>query len=165
MRHPPLRPVVWQPPAAPTRAKACSGPLPLPPVRLLELDGTDPEDVVVDAAGRIVTGVEDSRLPRIDRTAAGSRWWPTPTGGRSASSYLATAGCWSATRGAACSRWTPRERGRGAVGRVAGEPMLFCNNAFATRQRHLRARCNSAPHSVSPAIRPAASHPVSCSHE
>ena len=65
MRHPPLRPVVWQPPAAPTRAKARSGPLPLPPVRRLEVDGTGPEDVVVDEAGRVVTGVDDGRVLRV----------------------------------------------------------------------------------------------------
>jgi sugar lactone lactonase YvrE len=130
MRHPPLRPVVWQPPAAPTRAKARSGPLPLPPVRLLELDGTGPEDVVVDAAGRIVTGVEDGRLLRIDPDG-GRVEVVANTGGRPLGIELLGDGrllvC-DARRGLLA---VDPEGGavEVLVDRVAGEPMLFCNNA------------------------------------
>src|SRR5215218_6531466 len=133
MRHPPLRPVVWQPPAAPTRAKARSGPLPLPPVRLLELDGTGPEDVVVDAAGRIVTGVEDGRLLRIDPDG-GRVEVVANTGGRPLGIELLGDG-----RLLVCNAWrgllaVDPEGGavEVLVDRVAGEPMRFCNNAAVT---------------------------------
>src|SRR2546430_15088595 len=65
-RRPSIRPVVWQPPPRPPRARGRTGPVPLPPLRLVDVGGLGPEDVVVDGAGRIVTGVADGRLLRID---------------------------------------------------------------------------------------------------
>ena len=130
MRHPPLRPVVWLPPAAPSRAKVRSGPLPLPPVRLLELDGTGPEDVVVDAAGRMVTGVEDGRLLRID-PAGGQVEVVANTGGRPLGIELLGDGrllvC-DARRGLLAVD-PATSAVEVLVDRVAGEPMRFCNNA------------------------------------
>ncbi|MFC4516608.1 SMP-30/gluconolactonase/LRE family protein [Streptomyces ehimensis] len=63
---PALRPVVWRPPRRPARARAAYSRVPLPPVRRVPLDGTGPEDVRVDAEGRILTGVSDGRILRLD---------------------------------------------------------------------------------------------------
>ena len=59
-----LRPVRWTPPPAPPH-RASSDP-PLPPVRRIELPGTGPEDVVLDATGRIITGVAEGAILRVD---------------------------------------------------------------------------------------------------
>jgi sugar lactone lactonase YvrE len=42
------------------------GPAPLPPMRVIPIDGTGPEDVVVDAEGRVLSGVDDGRILRIN---------------------------------------------------------------------------------------------------
>ncbi|MGP9022776.1 SMP-30/gluconolactonase/LRE family protein [Streptomyces sp. BR1] len=39
---------------------------PLPPLHLVELGGTGPEDVVFDSSGRVLTGVADGRILRIE---------------------------------------------------------------------------------------------------
>jgi sugar lactone lactonase YvrE len=130
MRRPSLHPVVWQPPAAPARAKARSGPVPLPPLLRIELDGAGPEDVVVDAAGRVVTGVEDGRLLRIDPDGGGVEVI-ADTGGRPLGIELLGDGrllvC-DARRGLLA---VDPEAGavEVLVDHVAGEPMRFCNNA------------------------------------
>lgn len=63
---PPINPVRWQPPP--------SHRLPPPnldgPLRIVELPGNAPEDVVVDAEGAIWTGVDDGRILRIDPDGA-----------------------------------------------------------------------------------------------
>src|SRR6266540_377938 len=129
MRRPPLRPVVWQPPAIPDRARASSGPQPLPPVRRLEVDGAAPEDVVVDGAGRVVTGVDDGRLLRVGPD--GRVEVVADTGGRPLGIELLGDGrllvC-DARRGllAVDPETSAVEV---LVDRVAGEPMRFCNNA------------------------------------
>src|SRR6266508_2763089 len=129
MRRPPLRPVVWQPPAIPDRARASSGPQPLPPVRRLEVDGAAPEDVVVDGAGRVVTGVDDGRLLRVGPD--GRVEVVADTGGRPLGIELLGDGrllvC-DARRGllAVDPETSAVEV---LVDRVAGERMRFCNNA------------------------------------
>jgi len=129
MRRPPLRPVVWQPPPIPDRARAPSGPRPLPPLRRLEVDGNAPEDVVVDGAGRVVTGVDDGRLLRIDPD--GRVEVVADTGGRPLGVELLGDGrllvC-DARRGLLA---VDPETGavEVLVDRVAGEPLRFCNNA------------------------------------
>lgn len=65
MSKPPLRPVVWHPPPAPARAWQARSATPLPPLTVLDLPGTGPEDVAVDDGGRIVTGIDDGRVLRI----------------------------------------------------------------------------------------------------
>ena len=130
MPRPSLRPVVWQPPATPARAKQRSGPLPLPRVRLVELDGTGPEDVVVDADGTVVTGVADGRLLRIDPEGR-PVGLVAETGGRPLGVELLGDGrllvC-DARKGLLA---VDPERGgvEVLVDRVAGAAMLFCNNA------------------------------------
>jgi sugar lactone lactonase YvrE len=129
VRRPPLRPVVWQPPPIPDRARARAGPRPLPPVRLLEVDGAAPEDVVVDGAGRVVTGVDDGRLLRVG--AGGRVELLADTGGRPLGVELladARLLVCDARRGLLAV-----DADAGAVevlvDRVAGEPLRFCNNA------------------------------------
>jgi len=64
VRRPLLNPVVWQPPAPPSRARWHTGPN-LPAVRILHVNGLGPEDVAVDQDGRILTGVDGGRIVRI----------------------------------------------------------------------------------------------------
>ncbi|MDQ3600068.1 MAG: SMP-30/gluconolactonase/LRE family protein, partial [Actinomycetota bacterium] len=60
VRKPALRPVVWQPPAAPPRGEVTPR-----SVRVLPVGGTGPEDVLVDSSGRVLTGVADGRILRL----------------------------------------------------------------------------------------------------
>jgi sugar lactone lactonase YvrE len=129
MRRPPLRPVVWRPPAIPDWARARRGPRPLPPVRRLEVDGHAPEDVVVDEAGRVVTGVDDGRVLRVGPD--GRVELVADTGGRPLGIELLGDGrllvC-DARRGLLAV--DPAAAAvEVLVDRVAGEPMRFCNNA------------------------------------
>lgn len=66
MARPRIDPVVWQPPTAPARASQTRSAVPLPPLRLLDVLGRGPEDVLVDDAGRVLTGVADGRILRLD---------------------------------------------------------------------------------------------------
>uniref|UniRef100_A0AAU2VEH3 SMP-30/gluconolactonase/LRE family protein n=1 Tax=Streptomyces sp. NBC_00003 TaxID=2903608 RepID=A0AAU2VEH3_9ACTN len=45
---------------------------PLPPLALVGIGGRGPEDVVVDAAGRVLTGTDDGRILRITLPAQGA---------------------------------------------------------------------------------------------
>jgi sugar lactone lactonase YvrE len=65
MARPPIDPVVWQPPAAPDRARRSRSSRPLPRLTLLDVVGRGPEDVLLDAAGRLITGVADGRILRL----------------------------------------------------------------------------------------------------
>jgi sugar lactone lactonase YvrE len=127
MRRPPLRPIVWRPPAIPDRARARGGPL--PPVRRLEVDGTAPEDVVVDEGGRVVTGVDDGRVLRV--APDGRVEVVADTGGRPLGIELLGDGrllvC-DARRGLLAVD-PATSAVEVLVDRVAGEPMRFCNNA------------------------------------
>jgi sugar lactone lactonase YvrE len=60
-----LRPQVWTPPPRGGRARAWKGYRSLPELTLVPLSGLGPEDVVVDAQGRVLCGVEDGRLLRL----------------------------------------------------------------------------------------------------
>ncbi|WP_375476660.1 SMP-30/gluconolactonase/LRE family protein [uncultured Jatrophihabitans sp.] len=71
-----LRPRRWRPPRAPRR-----GGTPLPPLRLLALPAAGPEDVVVAADGRLLTGVADGSILRVD-PATGAVETLANTGGR-----------------------------------------------------------------------------------
>jgi sugar lactone lactonase YvrE len=130
MPRPPMQPVVWIPPAIPERARRIGGDVPLPGLRLLDVIGHGPEDVVVDAGGSILTGVDDGRILRL---APDGRRVETvaDTGGRPLGLELLPDGgvlvC-DARRGL-----LRVDAGSGAVEplvvTVEGEPMLFCNNA------------------------------------
>lgn len=130
MRRPRVRPVVWEPRPAPPRARRRFSDRPLPPLRLLDVAGTGPEDVAVDSADRILTGVEDGRILRL--SADGSQIETlASTGGRPLGIELLGDGrllvC-DACRG--LLRLDP-DSGQLDVllGAVGGVPMRFCNNA------------------------------------
>ncbi|UQU62772.1 SMP-30/gluconolactonase/LRE family protein [Couchioplanes caeruleus] len=72
-----IRPRRWQPPAFHDRGPTA----PLRVLRRLPTGGHGPEDVVFDAAGRILTGTADGRIVRID-PATGDRTVLADTGGR-----------------------------------------------------------------------------------
>lgn len=65
MARPSIDPRIWQPPVAPARATQPRGPVPLPPLRLLDVLGTGPEDVLVAPDGAVLTGVADGRVLRL----------------------------------------------------------------------------------------------------
>lgn len=130
MERPALRPVVWNPPPMPARARQSTGPVPLPPLRVFEVGGTGPEDVAFDADGRVVAGLVDGRVVRLSRDG---RLIETvaSTGGRPLGVEVAGDGrlvvC-DAQRG--LLRVDPDGGGvEVLVGEVGGEPMMFCNNA------------------------------------
>jgi sugar lactone lactonase YvrE len=117
------------PPAVPDRAFARGGPRPLPPLRRLEVDGAAPEDVVVDEAGQVVTGVDDGRVLRVGPD--GRVEVVADTGGRPLGIELLGDGrllvC-DARRGLLAVD-PAASAVEVLVDRVAGEPMRFCNNA------------------------------------
>jgi sugar lactone lactonase YvrE len=123
-RRPPVRPVAWQPPARPARARSRTSATPLPPLRLIEVGGHGPEDVVVDADGMVVTGVADGRLLRV-HPDTGLVENIADTGGRPLGVELLPDG-----RLLVCDA----RRGLlavdpGGIERLTTEPMRFCNNA------------------------------------
>jgi sugar lactone lactonase YvrE len=65
MARPPISPVVWQPPVAPERSRRSDSSPPMPTPQVLAVNGTGPEDVLVDEQGRLVTGVADGRILRL----------------------------------------------------------------------------------------------------
>ncbi|BEL07601.1 SMP-30/gluconolactonase/LRE family protein [Actinoplanes sichuanensis] len=72
-----IRPRRWSPPAP--VAAAATGPLRVR--RLIPTGGTGPEDVVFDENGRVLTGLADGRIVRIDPDS-GERTVLADTGGR-----------------------------------------------------------------------------------
>ncbi|MGW0637723.1 SMP-30/gluconolactonase/LRE family protein [Nocardia salmonicida] len=61
-----MRPHRWTPPRPTARAGRTHSDPPMPPVRLLPLPGSGPEDVVVLPDGRLVTGTDDGAIWRVD---------------------------------------------------------------------------------------------------
>jgi sugar lactone lactonase YvrE len=59
-RKPPVNPVRWQPPPVDPLPN-----MPAPSITVVPLPGNGPEDVVVDAAGQLWTGLQDGRIVRI----------------------------------------------------------------------------------------------------
>src|SRR5947209_20609284 len=59
-RKPRIDPVRWQPPPVDPLPD-----LPSPSITVVPLPGNGPEDVVVDTAGQLWTGLEDGRIVRI----------------------------------------------------------------------------------------------------
>lgn len=127
-RKPPIAPVRWQPPSVVELP-----PLPSPTITVVPVPGHAPEDVVVDAAGRLYTGVDDGRILRLDADGAA----PTVvanTGGRPLGLAVARDG-----RLLVCD--SPRgllalDPDTGAVEplveRVGGRHLQFCSNVVET---------------------------------
>ncbi|MFJ4650213.1 SMP-30/gluconolactonase/LRE family protein [Nocardia sp. NPDC088792] len=61
-----MQPRRWTPPKATARARETRSVPPLPPVRLLELPGRGPEDVVLAPDGRVLTGLENGAILAVD---------------------------------------------------------------------------------------------------
>jgi sugar lactone lactonase YvrE len=118
--------VAWSAPAIPERARRTDGGRPLPPLRILPVNGTGPEDVVVDAEGRIITGVDDGRILRI---SPDGRYVETvaDTGGRPLGIELDPAGGGLIVCDA--RRGLLRVDGGDVHTLVDAGDMLFCNNA------------------------------------
>lgn len=72
--------VRWRPPAPSLPAPKRSDPRTLPPLTFLRLPGTGPEHVAVDTRGRLLTGLADGRIVRVD--LAGGVQTLVNTGGR-----------------------------------------------------------------------------------
>jgi sugar lactone lactonase YvrE len=116
-----VAPVVWLPPPNTTH----SDPQPMPPLRVVPVGATGPEDVLVLADGSVVTGVASGQLLRVDPDA-GTVSHITDTGGRPLGIELLPDGALlvcDAHRG--LLRVDPDT---GAV-TVFHDGTLFCNNA------------------------------------
>lgn len=128
MVKPPMRPQIWHPPPAPERARQL-GPSAVS-LRIIDLPGAGPEDVVVDGAGRAIVGLADGRILRIEPDS-GRVHMIADTEGRPLGIELDAGGdlvvC-DARRGVLS---VAPESGRvtSMVSRIAGQEMLFCNNA------------------------------------
>lgn len=75
---PSIEPLVWSPPPA---RKTAGVRVPLPPLKLLPLPAPG-EDVAIDHAGRLLTGLADGRVVRIDPNGSGAPELIVDTGGR-----------------------------------------------------------------------------------
>jgi sugar lactone lactonase YvrE len=63
---PNVRPVVWQPPTPTPRAKQSTSSVRMPDVTVVSVPGAGPEDVLFDDAGRILAGLNDGQIIRVD---------------------------------------------------------------------------------------------------
>jgi sugar lactone lactonase YvrE len=129
-----VTPVRWSPPAAPSRARQRTGTEPFPPLDLIPLPGKGPEDVVVDAEGRLVTGVVDGRILRVEPESEECEVL-ADTGGRPLGLEVLPDGrilvC-DSHRG--LLRLDPSTgRIESLVAEVGGVPLRFASNAVAAR--------------------------------
>ena len=130
MARPPISPVSWQPPTAPARARRPRSDRPLPPLRLLDIVGRGPEDVLVDGEGRVLTGVADGRILRL---APDNRRVEVlaDTGGRPLGlEWLPDGGLLVCDARRGLLRVDVDSAGVTTLAsEVDGVPMVFCNNA------------------------------------
>jgi sugar lactone lactonase YvrE len=122
--RPSVRPQVWNPPPMPARARRAQGTRPFPPMRVFEVNGTGPEDVVLDADGAIVTGVDDGRLLRLSPDGRSLQTF-ADTGGRPLGIELHPDGGYVVCD---ARRGLLRVSADGAV-ETLSEGYVFCNNA------------------------------------
>jgi len=127
MSRPRISPRRWTPPPPQDGAKRLPG---LPPLRVVGVPSYGTEDVLVDEAGRVITGTEDGRIFRISADG-GVVELLAMTGGRPLGLELAPDGALvvcDANRG--LLRVDLRtEAVEVLVDQVEGRPMRFCNNA------------------------------------
>lgn len=126
MPKPRIDPVRWQPPPS----RPLPPPDPTPPLTVVEIPGTAPEDVVVDADGTIFTGVEDGRIIAVGADGSAPRV-VADTGGRPLGLAFTRDGrlliC-DSHRG--LLRFDPTTgQLETLVAEVAGRPLTFCSNA------------------------------------
>ncbi|HEY3880771.1 MAG TPA: SMP-30/gluconolactonase/LRE family protein, partial [Trebonia sp.] len=130
VRKPPIQPVRRKlPPAPPDTPR---GPGDFPAARLIPLPGHGPEDVVTDAAGMLLCGVEGGRILRVN-PADGTAATVADTGGRPLGLEVLDDG-----RVLVCDSHRGLLRidpGSGdvetLVAEVGGRPLRFCSNAAA----------------------------------
>jgi sugar lactone lactonase YvrE len=122
-----ISPRRWTPPPPPDDARRLPG---LPPLRVVAVPSYGTEDVLVDEAGRVITGTEDGRIFRVSADG-GVVELLAMTGGRPLGIELAPDGALvvcDANRG--LLRVDLRtEAVEVLVDHVDGRPMRFCNNA------------------------------------
>lgn len=87
VRKPRIDPVRWQPPPVDPLPD-----MPTPSITTVPLPGNGPEDVVVDAAGQLWTGLEDGRIVRIPTDGGRLRSLPTLADDHSVCTSLPMAG-------------------------------------------------------------------------
>jgi sugar lactone lactonase YvrE len=130
--RPSIDPVVWQPP--PARERAPGALARNYKLSVIRVPGTGPEDVVVDDAGGIITGVADGRILRISEE------------GRSITTLANTHGRPLGIERMPDGRLLVCDARRGLLavephsgavssllGELGGVPMRFCNNAAVAR--------------------------------
>lgn len=128
MAKPAISPRVWQPPVATGRARQRESRRAFD-IHLLELPGPGPEDVTVDELGRVITGISDGRILRVDRT--GNVEQIADTGGHPLGVEICPGGDLIVCD---CHRGLLRIRAGGSsvevlVDEYAGRRLVFCNNA------------------------------------
>ncbi|UVO13122.1 SMP-30/gluconolactonase/LRE family protein [Mycobacterium sp. SVM_VP21] len=125
-RKPRIDPVRWQPPGS----RPLPPPDPTPVLRLVEIPGNAPEDVVAAADGSIWTGVEDGRIIAVDAAGVAPRV-VTNTGGRPlglAFTHDQRLLICDSHRG--LLRYDPQtQQLETLVSEVGGQPLTFCSNA------------------------------------
>lgn len=72
MKNPRFSGVTWSPPAPRSAPPRRSDARTLPPLTLIPLPGIGPEHVTVDSAGRLVAGLADGRIVRVDPEQGGA---------------------------------------------------------------------------------------------
>ena len=124
-----FEPEAWQPPPAPGLTGDYEVNDRLADSELRPVGGLGPEDVVVDAAGRIITGLEDGRIVRLP-AGGGEPEVLADTGGRPLGLELGLEGslivC-DARKG--LLRLAPDGALETLVDHFAGVPLIFTNNA------------------------------------
>ncbi len=128
MAKPPIEPVVWHPPKAPRRAKQRESERRFA-LDVFELPGAGPEDVAIDASGRVLAGLKDGRILRI---SPDGRHVETvaETGGRPLGIEIDPDGELLVCDARLGVLRVDPEAGRVTrlVDHIGGAPMLFCNN-------------------------------------
>lgn len=130
MARPRISPVRWKPPVPTARAGQSSGARPWRPARVVDVGAHNTEDVAVDHEGRLLTGVADGRVLRVDLDS-GVVSTVADTGGRPMGIEVLPDGrlvvC-DANRG--LLRVDPDAGSTEVlVHEVDGMPLRFCNNA------------------------------------
>lgn len=134
--RPRLEPVVWQPPARSPRAREWRRDTGLPALQLLPVSGAGPEDVVVDAKGRVLCGVADGRILRISADGLVCETVANISPGRPAGLEVLPDGRLLVcdARGGRLLRLDPddsKEQPHTLADSVGGEPLRFVSNAVA----------------------------------
>ncbi|MDQ0938554.1 SMP-30/gluconolactonase/LRE family protein [Streptomyces sp. V1I1] len=127
----------------------------MPPLRILRIGGSGPEDVVVDAAGRVLTGTADGRILRITLPGPrtdGSVEAVAQTGGRPLGLEAPPDGrilvC-DAQRGLLRLTPAPDTGVEVLVDSVDGAPLRFCSNAAAAADGTVYFTTSSSRHGLS----------------